>query len=56
MKKLVVSHQRSVDTTLNCQDYGTRCEWVQFYFLCAVSCARDDLLEIVYTIDELCVI
>ena len=43
-------------TVLNCQDHRTLCEWVKYYFLCAVRGTEDDILEIVYTFDELCVI
>ena len=35
---------RTVDTALNFQDYRTLCEWVKYYFLCAVFGAGDDIL------------
>ena len=41
--------------TLNFQDYQTLCEWVKYYFLCAVFGAGDNTLKIVYTFEELCV-
>ena len=55
-QQLWYHYWRLVDMALNFQDYQTLCEWVKYHFLCAVCGAGYDLLENVYTFDELCVI
>ena len=36
-RQLWYRYWRSVDKALNFQDYRTLCEWVKYYFLCAVG-------------------